>query len=108
MDSEIIISINLLGRLGSRVKHTTKQNYSVKVTGENGRPEIITRKILHTNRTPSVCVKEIHISPFTIKNWVDGPCPRSIDLRRWKKFNSDQKIAAHVVEFDEGLGVKYE
>lgn len=108
-DAAIIISVNLPGKLGSLLKHTTKQNYSVKVTNpRTQQTEILTRKIRHTDRIPSKCIREIQISPRVLKGWIDGPPPRHIDLKKWKKLNDEQKIAAYVDTFDEGYGVKYE
>jgi hypothetical protein len=43
-----------------------------------------------------------------MKHWLEGPPPRHIELKKWKKLNNDQKTAAHVELFDEGYGVKYE
>lgn len=106
MDSEIIISINLLGRLGSRVEHTTYQKYTVDTLDDKThRPITITRNILHTNRTPSSCVKEIHISPAVIQKWITDPCPHWVKPQLWKKFGREQRIYAYVASFDEGYGV---
>lgn len=113
MESGILISVNLPGRLGTRVEHTTYQKYTVetlseKVKGQPQHPIIVTRNILHTNRTPSTCIREMHISPQVLTGWVEGPCPYQINLKLWKKMTQDQRIAARVALFDEGYGVKYE
>lgn len=108
MDSGITIRINLLGKLGSLLKHTTKQNYSIKVTNEKGREEILTRKILHTDRQSTLAVREFHISPMVLNKWITDSCPYWVKPQLWKKFTKEQKIQAYVSSFDEGFGVTYE
>lgn len=104
----ILITVNLPGKLGSRVKHTTKQNYTITVTDKNDRTEAMTRSILHTNRELQSCTREMNISPMVIELWKKAPCPSWANPKTWKKLSGDQKIASFVSSFDIGYGVKYE
>lgn len=104
----IIISVNLLGKLGSRVKHTTLQKYTAIISDKKVGSRAITKEILHTDRIPSKCMRKITIPSNVVKYWVEGPCPIWINIKKWKKLSSDQRINLYVSSFDEGYGVKYE
>lgn len=107
MDSGIVIAVNLLGNLGTRVRHTTFQTHSVEVTNAAGKSQLVKVDILHTDRVPSRCVREIQIAPSVVALWKNSECPYWADNRIWKKFNAAQKIQAFVGRFDEGYGVSY-
>lgn len=107
MDSGIVITVNLLGNLGTRVRHTTIQAQSAEVINASGKPQLIKVDILHTDRVPSRCVRETEITPAVVAVWKNSECPYWADSRIWKKFNAAQKIQAFVGRFDEGYGVSY-
>lgn len=104
---DITISIILPGRLGTRLPHTTKQNFSAKITGKNNHPEILTAEILHTDRIPSDCVKKIRIPNSITTKWITE-VPTWSNVKSWKKFSDEQKLTLYVNSFDEGYGAYYE
>lgn len=108
MDSGILITVNLLGKIGPRVKHTTKQVYSVDVSPLGGKPEFMTRKIKHTNRVNLPATRKLNISPEVVQYWQSSECPFWAKPHIWKKLSKNQRVAAYVATFDEGYGVNYE
>lgn len=108
MSSGILISVNLPGALGPRVKHTTKQTCSMVISQTGKKKEIITRKILHTDRPVTECTRKFQISPEILNSWCNGDCPSWVKLGDWKKMNRTQKIDSYVKTFDQGYGVSYE
>lgn len=109
MENSIVVTINLPGTLGGRVKHTTKQIGSVDISPIGSKtPEWITRKIKHTDRTPGSCVRIVPISGIIVTSWVKGDAPHWIKPQVWKKLNKQQRIDAYLTRFDEGYGVSYE
>lgn len=108
MDSGILITVNLLGKIGPRVKHTTKQIYSADISPIGGKPEYMTRKIEHTDRGNLSATREMNISPDVVRYWQSSECPSWSGPKTWKKLTSEQRIQAYVARFDEGYGVSYE
>lgn len=109
MESGIVVTINLPGVMGGRVKHTTKQTGTVDVSPVGSKnPEWITRKIKHTDRPPTPCARIVPISGETVTGWVKGDAPYWIKPQAWKSYSKKQKIEAHLSRFDEGFGVSYE
>lgn len=109
MKNGITIKINLIGVIGPPVKHIHKQTVSVNVApvGQS-KPEMLTRKIKHTDRRPTVATKVTNISPQILNRWVFGDCPYWEDQKSWKKMSNEQRIESYVMRFDEGFGVTYE
>lgn len=109
MESGIVVTINLPGVLGGRVKHTTKQIGTVDVSPLGSKnPEWITRKIKHTDRTPVQCARIFPVSEETVTSWVKGDAPYWVKPQIWKKLNKNQKIEVHLSRWDEGFGFSYE
>lgn len=108
MDSGIVITVNLPGKIGPRVKHTTKQVYTADVTPLGGKPEHMTRKIKHTNRVNLPAARKINISGEVVQFWQNSDCPFWARPHVWKKLNKTQKLQAYVATFDEGYGATYE
>jgi len=109
MNSGIVISINLPGTIGHRSKHTTKQSYTVDVAPIGAKyPDLITRKILHTDPEVLPCSRKMHISPAVIQSWINESSPYWVKPQVWKKLNETQRIEAYIQTYDEGLGVTYE
>jgi len=109
MEPGILLTINLLGRIGGCVKHTTKQVVTVDVTPMNHKqPEYITRKIKHTDRVATPCVKKLRISSEVVLGWQYGECPAWVKPTVWKSMNKKQRLESHLNRFDEGYGISYE
>lgn len=105
----IVVTINLPGALGAPVKHTTKQTGVVDISPiGSSRPILVTRKIKHTDRVSTPCVRIVPISDEILTQWVKGECPYWIKPQIWKKASKNQKIAIHVSRLDEGFGYSYE
>lgn len=103
-NSAIIVTVNLLGRIGGPVKHTTKQRHTSKVTDG-----VISSVILHTDRKDLDCKKRFVVSAETVAFWASSNCPDWEDPRRWKRMSANQRIVSYVMGFDEdNLGVTFE
>lgn len=108
MESGILLTVNLPGRVIGCVKHTTKQTVTVDVTPLGVRyPEMMTRKIKHSDREMSVCTRKLHISSEVVLGWQTGECPHWVKPTHWKTMNKKQRLESHVNRFDEGFGVSY-
>lgn len=109
MESAIVATINLPGVLSGRVKHTTKQTGTVDVSPIGAKnPEWITRKIKHTDRPITSCVRIVPISGAVVTNWVKGEAPYGVKPQIWRTLNKKQKIEVHLSRLDEGYGFSYE
>ncbi|MGV8961860.1 MAG: hypothetical protein ACOH2V_00500 [Candidatus Saccharimonadaceae bacterium] len=106
--SAITISVTLPGKLGRRVKHTTKQVFSAHLSSVDGKPELLTRKILHTDREMLPCCRKTHISADVVSFWQKGECPIWSKPQVWRKLNAQQRLISYVGTFDEGFGVSFE
>ncbi len=105
----ISLIVNLPGVLGGRVKHTTKQVGSVDVSLIGSKtPQIITRKILHTDRTPVPCGRYMIISTAVQQEWEKSSCPTWANPKTWKTLSKRQKVVAFLFSFDEGYGISFE
>lgn len=109
MESGILLTINLQGRIGGCVKHTTKQIVTVDVTPVGSKhPEIISRKIKHTDRESVACVKKLRISQEVVDGWQNGEAPFWVKPYTWKGMNKKQRLEAYLNRFDEGFGISYQ
>lgn len=108
MNSGIVISVNLPGRLEGAIKHVSTQTYSVKVFTKEQKILTLTKDILHTDRQPTKCSRKINITPSIVALWVRSECPYWMQPKFWKNFSKTEKIQAFVNRFDEGYGVSYE
>jgi len=108
MESGLLITIYLKGKLSGPVSHTTKQIVKVDVSKKDDKhPKWDTRKILHTDRTETLCYKKLVISEDIVNVWC-SECPFWERQPSWKSMKSKQKIESYVNRFDEGYGVSYE
>lgn len=108
MESAIVVTVTLQGVLGGSVKHTTHQTGQVDISPIGKSSQFITRKILHTDRTPVPCSKIIPISGAVVEGWVKGEGPYWIKAPLWRKMNRTQRIEAYLSRLDEGHGLSYE
>lgn len=109
MESGILLTVNLQGRVIGCVKHTTKQTVTVDVTPIGIKhTELMTRKIKHSDRIASSCVRKMRISSEVVAYWQSSECPYWSKESQWKNMNKKQRLEAYVKRFDEGFGVSYE
>lgn len=107
MDVGLTLIINLAGQIGPPLKHTTKQVFSANVS-KTTKPEILIRKIKHTNRGTLPATRVMKISPAVVYSWKFGECPYWSDPKIWKKLSAKQRVEMHASRFDEGYGVSFE
>lgn len=100
MTNNIVITINLLGRINGSVSHTETQ-----AVLDDSRKKVT---ILHNDRGDQSCYKRTSIHSSIVQQWVFGPVPFFSTARDWKRLNQTQRIKAYVDRFDEGFGVSYE
>ena len=106
---DIILTVNLLGAISGPVAHTTRQTVTVDITPLGQRqPVKMTKKILHTDRYPTYCVRKIHLSAEQVKYFQSGDTPYWSADFIWKKMSKLQRLEAHLARFDEGYGIDYE
>ncbi len=104
----ILITINLQGQINGCVKHTTKQEVKVNTAKVGDKfSKIVTKKILHTDRKDSLCVKKIKIDEKILNIWAIE-CPAWEKPSWWKNLKKKQRIESYVKRFDEGFGVSYQ
>jgi len=109
MSSGIVVTIFLPGALSGPVKHTTFQKGVVDVSPIGSKkPNLITKKIKHTDRTPLPCARIIPIDGNIVNFWITGDCPSWEKLPVSKKMNKDQRIRSYLSRLDEGYGFQYE
>jgi predicted type IV restriction endonuclease len=105
----IIITINLPGRIGGSVSHTSTQAMTIEVfKSGNSKPVRITREILHTDRSYQVCYKKTQISEEVVNSWISNTIPEWSNKKDWSKMSSKQRLVSYVSRFDEGYGVNFE
>lgn len=105
MDS-IIITTNLVGHIGGRVKHTSRQKWTAALSPEHGGS--ITKLIKHTDRPATECTRVCTVPGEFVESWTTGDCPAWEKPSVWKKMTKVQKVISHVLRFDEGFGVSFE
>jgi hypothetical protein len=109
MDTGLLLTINLKGRIGGPLKHTDKQLVTVDVAPLGKRhPEWITRKIKHTDRVVTSCSRKLHISEEVVNSWIHSDCPHWERVGAWKNMNEEQRMLSFIKNFDEGHGVTFE
>lgn len=100
MNKDIVITVNLLGRIKGSVSHTGTQAIR--------RSDRKTVEIFHTDRGDQECYKRIPVASEVVDFWVSGSAPSFLPARDWRRMTRKQKLDAHVSRFDEGYGVAYE
>ena len=105
----ITVTVNLKGRLGGPVKHTTRQTYSVDVTPIGSKiPLKMTRKIKHTNREEKKCVRKVYLSEEVVTEFQSSETPHWENKYNWSKITRKQRLESYLERFDEGYGYSYE
>lgn len=100
MNKDIVIIVNLLGRINGSISHTGTQ----AIRGYDRK----TVSIKHTDRGNQECYKRIPISSDVVEFWVSGATPSFVPARDWRRLSRKQRLDAQVSRFDEGYGVSYE
>ena len=105
----ITVTVNLKGRLGGPVKHTTRQTYSVKINPiVNKDPLKKTRKIKHTDREERSCVRKVYLSEEVVTEFQSSEPPYWVNKYNWNKMTRKQRLESYLERFDEGYGYSYE
>ena len=105
----IVITVNLKGRLGGPVKHTTRQTYSVNVAPLGSKvPLKMTRKIKHTDREEKECVRKVYLSEEVVAGFQSNEVPYWVNKHNWSKMTRKQRLESYLERFDEGYGYSYE
>lgn len=105
----ILITVNLQGRINGSVKHADKQEVKVDISKVSDKfPKFIVKKIKHTDRGISPCVKKIKITEDILQYWQSNNCPYWEKSNHWKVLNKKQRIESYIKRFDEGFGVTYQ
>lgn len=106
---DIILTINLKGRIKGPRKHETYQTVSVDATPIKSRhPVIVTSNILHTDREEMRCIKRLKISSDVVKFYESEVSPYWVKHKDWIRLSKKQRLDLHLSKFDEGYGYTYE
>lgn len=106
---DIILTINLKGRIGGPQKHETYQTVTVDATPIKSRNSVIINKsILHTDREETTCVRKIKISSDVVRSYQSESAPHWVKNREWLRMSKNQRLLSHLSRFDEGYGYTYE
>lgn len=108
MINGIIITTNLLGRIGGSVRHTETQAVRVDSSKPGQKPKFETKTILHSDRKESECTRKTRIDPEILEDWASDAVPFWENKRNWQKFSKLQRIASYISRWDEGYGVTFE
>ena len=109
MNSGILLTVNLSGKIGGPVKHVDKQNVTIDIAPIGSKfPEWVSRKITHTDRPMTECCRKCTISEDIVRSWGNADCPYWERPAVWKGYSKNQKIAAFLSRYDEGFGISYE
>ena len=107
--SAIILTINLRGSIGGPKKHVDKQVISINVAPLGSKsPEIITRKIKHTDRGETPCCRKMKLSEELVYEFENSECPHWEKPHHWKQLSKKQRLESHLKRYDEGLGISYD
>lgn len=101
MSNGIILTVNLLGRLGKSI--FKEEDVQVR-HGEH----LLTKHIVFVGKEESKCTRKTHISEEVIKEWVGKKAPFFVKDFLWKNMSRPQRLKAWVERFDEGFGVTYQ
>lgn len=105
----VLLTINLKGNLSGFKKHVDNQIVTVDVSEVGAKhPNFISRKIKHSDRYPSECVRKVRVSEEVVNEWNKPDCPHWEKPAQWKSMSKDQRFKSHINRYDEGFGVKYD
>lgn len=101
MNNGIVLTVNLVGRLGTNV--IREQDIQVR-HGES----LLTKHITYLGKEETKCVRKTNISEEVIKGWIGNKSPFFVKEFIWKNMSKTQRLKAWVERFDEGFGVSYQ
>lgn len=101
MNNGIVLTVNLLGKLGKTVE---KQEVINVRKGEI----VLAKTISYPAKEETLCVRKTNISEEVIKHWTGGRAPFFCKDFIWKKMSKTQRLKAWVERFDEGYGVSFQ
>jgi len=101
MSNGIVLTVNLVGRLGKQV---VKEADVQLRHGET----LLTKHITYLGKEESKCVRKTNISGEVVDSWISGKAPHFIKEFIWKNMSKPQRLKAWVERFDEGFGVEYQ
>lgn len=101
MNNGIVLTVNLVGRLGANV--IREQDIQVR-HGES----LLTKHITYLGKEEAKCVRKTNISEEVIKGWIGNKSPFFIKEFIWKNMSKTQRLKAWVERFDEGYGVNFQ
>ena len=105
----LILTIKLKGAVKGPQKHVDKQVVSVDVSLLGSKsPDIMTRKILHTDLVESDCVRKMRLSSEIVDEFQSGECPYWEKPHFWKTMSKKQRLESHLKRYDEGYGFSYD
>ena len=101
MNNGIVLTVNLVGRLGSPIGK--EEDVNVR-HGEY----LLTKHIAYLGKEESKCVRKTNISEEVVNGWVGSKSPFFIKEFIWKNMSKPQRLKAWIERFDEGFGVSYQ
>lgn len=101
MSNGIVLTVNLVGRLG---KNIIKEEDVQQRHGET----LLTKHIAYSGKEESKCVRKINISEDVVNGWVDNKSPFFIKESLWKNMTKAQRLNVQIERFNEGFGVSYQ
>ena len=102
--SAILITVNLPGAVGGRVKHTDVYKNAVKISDS----EYMVKTITHSNLPVNTCQRVTKVAEDVVQGWISGNCPEWLEDKKWKALSPHQRILQFVNALDEGYGVSFE
>lgn len=101
MNNGIVLTVNLVGRLGSNVVKTEA------VKSRSGET-VLLKNITFPGKEETKCVRKTNISEEVVKGWVSSKAPHFCKDFLWKKMSKQQRLRAWAERFDEGNGVSFQ
>ena len=101
MSNGIVLTVNLVGRLGKTIE---KQEVVNVRKGEI----VLVKTLTFLGKEESKCVRKTNISGEVVDGWIGGKSPFFIKEFIWKNMNKTQRLKAWVERFDEGFGVSFQ
>ena len=109
MSSALLLTIKLKGKISGPKKHTDRQVVTVNVTPIGARfPEVMTKKILHTDRVETECSKKMRLSEELVHEFETSECPHWEKPTTWKNMSRSQRLLSHLKRYDEGYGISFD
>lgn len=105
--SSILLSVKLKGQLTSPVKHVDSQIITLDLSTPK-RSNVISKKIVHTNRIESECYRKLKISEEVVNYMESSECPAWEKPIRWKNMSKKLRVLSHLNRLDEGFGISIE